>query len=134
MISEIKISFQKFSLKWYFSLSGVIAAFKCLGAPGSLITTIYLMQILMIAAIGSAIGAGLSGGSDEATLIARGQRLAWLRDAAVLAGENTGALRDFRSRANAAPSFQRNLERFTQFLTLVGLAALLVGGSASPMR
>lgn len=35
---------------------------------------------------------------------------------------------EVRSRANAAPSFQRNLERFTQFLTLVGLTALLVGG------
>lgn len=35
---------------------------------------------------------------------------------------------EIRSRANAAPSFQRNLERFTQFLTLVGLTALLVGG------
>ncbi len=33
-----------------------------------------------------------------------------------------------RSRVNAAPQFQRNLERFTQFLTLVGLAALVVGG------
>ncbi|WP_075291698.1 ABC transporter permease [Pararhizobium arenae] len=38
------------------SKRGVIAAFKCLGAPGSLITTIYLMQILMIAAIGIAAG------------------------------------------------------------------------------
>ena len=35
---------------------------------------------------------------------------------------------EIRSRDNAAPSFQRNLERFTQFLTLVGLTALLVGG------
>lgn len=35
---------------------------------------------------------------------------------------------EIRSRANAAPSFQRNLEHFTQFLTLVGLTALLVGG------
>jgi putative ABC transport system permease protein len=35
---------------------------------------------------------------------------------------------EIRSRANAAPAFQRNLERFTQFLTLVGLTALLVGG------
>ena len=38
------------------SKRGVIAAFKCLGAAGSLITTIYLIQILMIAAIGIAIG------------------------------------------------------------------------------
>ncbi|MGL5362412.1 MAG: ABC transporter permease [Bosea sp. (in: a-proteobacteria)] len=35
---------------------------------------------------------------------------------------------EVRSRDNAAPQFQRNLERFTQFLTLVGLTALLVGG------
>ncbi|KPF72155.1 glycosyl transferase family 1 [Bosea sp. AAP35] len=35
---------------------------------------------------------------------------------------------EIRSRANANPGFQRNLERFTQFLTLVGLTALLVGG------
>jgi putative ABC transport system permease protein len=33
-----------------------------------------------------------------------------------------------RSRVNADPRFQRNIERFTQFLTLVGLTALLVGG------
>lgn len=35
---------------------------------------------------------------------------------------------EVRSRSNAAPNFQRNIERFTQFLTLVGLTALLVGG------
>ncbi|MHB2165495.1 ABC transporter permease [Alsobacter sp. R-9] len=35
---------------------------------------------------------------------------------------------EVRSRVNAAPQFQRNIERFTQFLTLVGLAALVVGG------
>ena len=35
---------------------------------------------------------------------------------------------EIRSRDNASPGFQRNLERFTQFLTLVGLTALLVGG------
>jgi putative ABC transport system permease protein len=33
-----------------------------------------------------------------------------------------------RSRYNAAPSLQRNIERFSQFLTLVGLTALVVGG------
>ena len=33
-----------------------------------------------------------------------------------------------RSRANAAPGLQRNIRRFTQFLTLVGLTALVVGG------
>lgn len=33
-----------------------------------------------------------------------------------------------RTRANASPRLERNIERFTQFLTLVGLTALLVGG------
>lgn len=35
---------------------------------------------------------------------------------------------DIRTRDNAAPQLQRNLERFTQFLTLIGLTALAVGG------
>jgi putative ABC transport system permease protein len=35
---------------------------------------------------------------------------------------------DIRSRTNADPRFAANIERFTQFLTLVGLTALLVGG------
>jgi putative ABC transport system permease protein len=35
---------------------------------------------------------------------------------------------DIRTRANADPRFARSIERFTQFLTLVGLTALLVGG------
>jgi putative ABC transport system permease protein len=35
---------------------------------------------------------------------------------------------EVRSRLNADPRFARNIERFTQFLTLVGLTALLVGG------
>ena len=40
------------------------------------------MRIAVIGAgaIGSAIGAGLTGGPDAVTLIARGRRLAWLRD------------------------------------------------------
>jgi putative ABC transport system permease protein len=33
-----------------------------------------------------------------------------------------------RNRTNASPQLERNVERFTQFLTLVGLTALLVGG------
>src|SRR6516165_9687601 len=36
---------------------------------------------------------------------------------------------EVRSRANASPSLEQNLERFTQYLTLVGLTALLIGGS-----
>ncbi len=35
---------------------------------------------------------------------------------------------DIRSRANASPTLAQNLERFTQYLTLVGLSALLIGG------
>lgn len=38
------------------SKRSVIATFKCLGAPGSLVSTIYLFQILIIGAIGIAIG------------------------------------------------------------------------------
>ncbi len=35
---------------------------------------------------------------------------------------------EVRTRANASPAVERNVERFSQYLTLVGLAALLVGG------
>jgi putative ABC transport system permease protein len=35
---------------------------------------------------------------------------------------------EVRSRGNASPALERNVERFTQYLTLVGLTALLVGG------
>ncbi len=35
---------------------------------------------------------------------------------------------DIRSRSNASPRLENNVERFTQFLTIVGLTALLVGG------
>ncbi len=35
---------------------------------------------------------------------------------------------DIRNRTNASPQLERNVERFTQFLTIVGLTALLVGG------
>ena len=35
---------------------------------------------------------------------------------------------EIRSRANASPQLERTISRFTQFLSLVGLAALLVGG------
>ena len=33
-----------------------------------------------------------------------------------------------RGRANVSPQFEKNLDRFTQFLTLVGLTSLIVGG------
>ncbi len=35
---------------------------------------------------------------------------------------------EIRTRDNASPQLERNITRFTQFLTLVGLASLLVGG------
>ena len=35
---------------------------------------------------------------------------------------------DVRTRNKASPRLERNVERFTQFLTIVGLTALLVGG------
>jgi len=35
---------------------------------------------------------------------------------------------EVRTRSNASPALGRNIERFTQYLTLVGLTALLVGG------
>lgn len=35
---------------------------------------------------------------------------------------------EIRSRTNADPRFAKSIERFTQFLTLVGLTALIVGG------
>jgi putative ABC transport system permease protein len=35
---------------------------------------------------------------------------------------------DIRSRSNTSPQLERSVERFTQFLTIVGLTALLVGG------
>jgi putative ABC transport system permease protein len=35
---------------------------------------------------------------------------------------------DIRTRTNASPQLERDIDRFTQFLTLVGLTALLIGG------
>jgi putative ABC transport system permease protein len=50
------------------------------------------------------------------------------RSAAEAGRELPNAGWEIRSRVNADPRFQRNIERFTQFLTLVGLTALMVGG------
>lgn len=36
---------------------------------------------------------------------------------------------EIRTRENVSPSFARDLQRFTQFLTLVGLTALVIGGA-----
>lgn len=54
------------------------------------------------------------------------------RDLAALREEATSRFPDagwsIRTSQNAAPSLTRNIERFSQFLTLVGLTALIVGG------
>jgi putative ABC transport system permease protein len=54
------------------------------------------------------------------------------RAAAALVNDARNALPEagweIRSRGNASPQLERTINRFTQFLTLVGLAALLVGG------
>lgn len=54
------------------------------------------------------------------------------RAAQTLASDARGALPsagwEIRTRSNASPQLERTISRFTQFLTLVGLAALLVGG------
>ena len=47
---------------------------------------------------------------------------------AELRSEFPDAIWRLRTRENAAPSLSRNIERFSQFLTLVGLTALIVGG------
>jgi putative ABC transport system permease protein len=39
--------------------TGTIATLKCLGAPGGLIFTIYLMQVMILASVGVLIGAGI---------------------------------------------------------------------------
>ena len=49
-----------------------------------------------------------------------------LRDRAQAQFPNAGW--DIRTRNNASPQLERNVERFSQFLTLVALTALLVGG------
>ena len=62
----------------------------------------------------------LPGGAGDDALLARVE--AEIAQAAPEAGWRV------RTRLNADPQFQRNIERFAQFLTLVGLTALIVGG------
>jgi len=62
----------------------------------------------------------LPGGAGDDALLARVEEE--IAQAAPEAGWRV------RSRLNADPQFQRNIERFAQFLTLVGLTALIVGG------
>src|SRR5438270_5699709 len=74
--------------------------------PGSLVRWVYRVKLPEIA------------NSERATDVF----IADARNAAPQAGW------EVRSRSNASPQLERNINRFTQFLTLVGLAALLVGG------
>jgi putative ABC transport system permease protein len=62
----------------------------------------------------------LPGGAGDDALLARVEEE--IAQAAPEAGWRV------RNRLNADPQFQRNIERFAQFLTLVGLTALIVGG------
>ena len=75
--------------------------------PGSLITWTYRIRLP-------------EGANDD-----RGRRTGC---AARPTGDFPEAGWSIRSRDNAAPSLSRNIERFSQFLTLVGLTALVVGG------
>ncbi|WEX11774.1 ABC transporter permease [Chelativorans sp. AA-79] len=73
--------------------------------PGSLVEHAYKIR--------------LEGGASE-------EELGALRDEAAERFPNAGW--SIRTRLNAAPALSSNIERFSQFLTLVGLTALLVGG------
>ncbi|QPC86008.1 FtsX-like permease family protein [Mesorhizobium sp. NBSH29] len=73
--------------------------------PGSLVEYAYKVR--------------LPAGSSEA-------QLASIREQAKDAFPHAGW--SVRTRSNAAPSLSANIERFSQFLTLVGLTALVVGG------
>ena len=72
--------------------------------PGSLVRWHYRLRV--------------PGGSDSAATAVVAQAAALLPDAGW----------EIRTRTNASPALERNVERFTQYLTLVGLTALLVGG------
>ena len=73
--------------------------------PGSLVE--YSYRVLLVGAAGA-------------------NELAELRDDATRRFPDAGW--QVRTSQNAAPSLTRNIERFSQFLTLVGLTALIVGG------
>lgn len=77
--------------------------------PGSLVRWTYRISL-----------PGAGGGSQPSPLAVADQLKQELPEAA--------AGWEIRTRENADPRFTRNIERFTQFLTLVGLTALLVGG------
>lgn len=92
-----------FAPRFLVSLDGLRAS--GLIQPGSLVDHIYKVALP-------------DGATDAAIAAVRRQAAADFPDA----GWN------IRSRANAAPALSANIERFSQFLTLVGLTALIVGG------
>lgn len=92
-----------FAPRMMISLDGLDAA--GLIRPGSLIEYSYRVR--------------LDGGADAS-------RLADLREEAGERFPDAGW--SIRTSRNAAPALTRNIERFSQFLTLVGLTALIVGG------
>lgn len=92
-----------FAPRFLVSLEGLHAA--GLVQPGSLVNHIYKVALP-------------DGAPDAAIANVRRQAATGLPDA----GWN------IRTRANAAPALSANVERFSQFLTLVGLTALIVGG------
>lgn len=92
-----------FAPRMMVSLKGLEAA--GLVQPGSLVEHSYKLA--------------LPAGTDEAALTA-------IRDEAKEKFPQAGW--SIRGRTNAAPSLSANIERFSQFLTLVGLTALIVGG------
>jgi len=92
-----------FAPRFLVSLDGLRAS--GLIQPGSLVDHIYKVALP-------------DGAPDAAIAEVRRQAAADFPDA----GWN------IRSRANAAPALSANIERFSQFLTLVGLTALIVGG------
>ena len=74
--------------------------------PGSLVHWIYRLRL-----------PGIDSSDTAAKAVARAARASFPQ-----------AGWDIRDRSNASPELERNVERFTQFLTIVGLTALLVGG------
>ncbi|MGX5707644.1 ABC transporter permease [Brucella lupini] len=92
-----------FAPRFLVSLDGLRAS--GLIQPGSLVDHIYKVALT-------------DGAPDAAIAEVRRQAAADFPDA----GWN------IRSRTNAAPALSANIERFSQFLTLVGLTALIVGG------
>ncbi len=65
-------------------------------------------------------------GYDTKVRLADSSQTKAIGEAAIGKLADTGI--QIRTSAEAAPSLQRNIERFSQFLTLVGLTALIVGG------